>query len=137
MYLNSSINSSLYFSNFSQAVDDYKVHYYYVYAHPVVMFLAILTNILSAVVFAQKELLYSGPFFQYSLVNSLGAATGMLLLFMYCITRCGPLCSQSYTYWSQFYEHYITIYVGNSLYFGGSLIQIAISCQLYLSITQK
>lgn len=129
------LNSSI-FSNLTIA-DDYNVHYFYYYVHPFATLLAAFVNIICAIVFAQKDLLQSGPFFQYSLVNSLGAATGMLLLFGFTFTRCGPLCSIGYTYETQAYEVYAVIYAGNSLYFGGSLIQIAISVQLYLVITQK
>lgn len=127
-----------YFTNFSNiGIEDYYVHYYYRYVHPFATLLAGLVQILCAFVFAQRELLASGPFFQYSLVNSIGAAVGMITLTGYAFSRCGPLCPEAYTYSSQAYELYGVIFFCNALYFGGSLIQIAISTQLYWSITQK
>lgn len=69
--------SGVVFSNYSGEVNDYNVHYYYFYVHPFATWLATLTNFMCVVVFAQKELLSKGPFFQYSLVNSLGAGIGI------------------------------------------------------------
>lgn len=126
-----------YFSNYT-IVEDFKVHYYYTYVHPVVTILAALANLVCSIVFAQRELLRTGPFFKYSLINSIGAIFGMLALLGFTFTRCGPLCPTIgyFTYETQVYELFV-IYFGNSLYMIGSLIQIAISTQLYLSITQK
>lgn len=62
---------------------------------------------------------------------------GMLILSGFTITKCGPICGLSNTYWSQTYEVYISHFIGNSLFFGGAPLQLAISAQLYLSITQK
>ena len=139
MSSNYSFNSTIaYFSNYTGGLEDFKVHYYYYYVHPVFSWIAVLMNILCSIVFAQGDLLASGPFFQYSLANSVGAAIGMAIFSLFCVTRCGPLCpSFSYAYWTQIYELYGVLFIDNSLYFGSSLVQIAISFQLYLSVTQR
>lgn len=126
------------FSNFTGGVKDFNVHYYYLYVHPVVTWIAVFMNFICSIVFAQRDLLSSGPFFQYSLFNSIGAVIGMAIFSFFSITRCGPLCpSISYAYWTQIYELYAGMFVDNSLYFASSLIQISISFQLYLSVTHK
>lgn len=136
----SSSNSSLvYFTNYTDTLQDYHVHYYYAYVHPVVTLLAAFMNIICVCVLGQRDLMMTGgPFFKYSLVNSITAAVGMLLLCGFAFTRCGPVCpSLGYTYELQAFELYGVIFIGNSLYTFSSLIQIAISLQIYLSITQK
>ena len=135
---NSSNISTLFaFSNHTGYLEDFNVHYYYFFIHPVATLTGSFMNIICTIVFAQKRLHNSGPFFQYSLVNSIAAALALALFSVYCLTRCGPFCGQAYTYWSQMYELYVGLFFDNSLYFAGSLIQISISFQLYFSITQR
>lgn len=61
----------------------------------------------------------------------------MLFLSGLFLIRCGSICGQGTTHWAQLYELYLILFVDSSLYFGGSLVQIAISFQLYFSITQR
>lgn len=129
-------NFTLEFTNNTLFQNEYYVYYYYAYVHHIATFAAAFMNIICGIVFFQRELLTSGPFFQYSLLNSFGSATGMLLLVSYSFIRCGPLCHQGSNYLAAIVELAV-MYIGNFLYFGGSLVQIAISFQLYLSITQK
>ena len=125
------------FSNYTR-IEDFNTKYYYMYVHPIVTWTAALVNICCAIVFGQKDLQKSGvAFFQYSLLNSLGAAVGMILLSGYTISRCGDLCPQTYLLETQSYQFYAIFYMGNAFYFGGSLVQIAISIQIYSTIKKK
>ena len=133
----SNLSSLINFSNYTGNVQDFNTYYYYFYLHPVLIFLAFLSNSVCVVVFAQRELRTAGPFFQYSLVNSIVSAAGTVLAGGMSFSRCGPLCNQAYSYESQVVELYSVMFLCNSTYFASSLIQIAISFQLYLSITQK
>lgn len=126
-----------YFSNYTGYVYDFNVHYYYFFIHPVATLAGSALNIVNSVVFSQKNLRTSGPFFQYSLVNSIGATFALAVFSLFFLTRCGDFCSYANTYWSQLYELYGGLFFTNSLYFAGSLFQIAISFQLYFSVTQK
>lgn len=137
--LNNSSSALVYFTNYTGTLQDYHVHYYYAFVHPVVTLLSAFMNIICVCVLGQRDLVRSaGPFFKYSLVNSIAAAVGMVLLCGFAITRCGPVCpSFGYTYELQAFELYGVLFIGNSLYMFSSLIQIAISVQIYLSITQK
>lgn len=130
-------DSSFYFSNYTGYYRDFYVHYYYYYVHPVATLVGSALNVVCAIVFAQKRLRTSGPFFQYSLVNSIGAAVALLLFAGFSLTRCGPFCSYANTYWSQQYEIYAVLFVDNSLYFASSLVQISISFQLYFTVNQR
>ena len=130
------MNSS-YFSNYSFFLEDFNVEYYYRYVHPFAVCTAAFMNIICAVVFAQKDLLSLGPFYQYSLANSIGSPIGMLLLVAYTFSRCNSLCTEDFTSGAQLLELYGIIYACNALYFFGSLIQIAISFQLYFSVSQR
>lgn len=125
------------FSNYTGNVQDYYMFYYYFYVHPFVTCLSVISNTICAIVFAQRELLSYGPVFQYSLVNSIVAVLGMAIAMGLCLSRCGPLCRHAYSYESQVFELYGVMFACNSLYFASSLIQIAISSHIYLSITQK
>ena len=125
------------FSNYTGNVVDFNTYYYYFFLHPIVTMLAFLSNSVCAIVFAQRELRTAGPFFQYSLANSIISALGMIVASGMCLSRCGPLCSLSNSYESQVYELFGVMFLCNSIFFASSLIQIAISFQLYLSITQK
>ena len=125
------------FSNHTGYLQDFYVHYYYFFVHPIATLTGSALNVVCAIVLAQKRLRRSGAFFQYSLVNSIGACLALALFSVYGLTRCGPFCGQAHTYWSQQYELYVGLFFDNSLYFAGSLIQISISCQLYFSITRK
>lgn len=81
MSINSSNNySSIIFTNLSVEPYDYEVHYYYVYVHPFATLLAAAVNFMCGLVFFHKELLNSGPFFQYSFLNSFGASTGIITI---------------------------------------------------------
>lgn len=134
---NSSSSSLLvYFSN-NTGYQNYNVHYYYFFVHPLVYLTGAIMNTLCTIVFAQKPLLSSGPFYHYYLVNSAFSAFGCVLFALVFITRCGPICGQDATYWSQIYELYACLFVVYSIYIASSLLQIAISFQLYFSITQK
>ena len=133
----SNLSSLINFSNYTGNVQDFNTYYYYFYLHPVLTMISFVSNSVCAVVFAQRELRTAGPFFQYSLVHSIMAVVGMAIASGISFTRCGPLCPQSDSYETQVFELYGVRFVCNSLYFASSLIQIAISSQLYLSITQK
>lgn len=125
------------FNNYTK-LEDFNTKYYYMYVHPVATWTAALVNICCAIVFGQKDLRKSGvAFFQYSLLNSLGAAVGMILLSGFTVSRCGDLCSISYLHETQAYQFYAIFYMGNAFFFGGSLVQITISVQIYFTITKK
>lgn len=134
---NYSTPNGYYFSNYTGYVEDFNVHYYYTFVHPVATLVGSALNVVCAIVFAQRSLLASGPFFHYSLVNSVGATVALAAFSLFFLTRCGNFCSVANTYWSQLYELYAGLFFTNSLYFAGSLIQISISFQLYFSVTQK
>ena len=125
------------FSNYTGNVENFYTHYYYFYLHPVLTMISFVSNSVCAVVFAQRELRTAGPFFQYSLVNSIISATGMIVATGMSFSRCGFKCNWSNSYESQVYELYGVMLLCNSTFFASSLIQIAISFQLYSSITQK
>lgn len=127
-------NSSYYFSNYTDRIP---LNYYYYYVHPTFVLLAGVICILCSYILAQRELRTSGPFFQYAAVNSFTAGLASPCLAMYFLTRCGSLCTTSPTYWSQVYEIYGIYFFTSSVFFSTSLVQIAISFQLYLSVTQK
>lgn len=125
------------FSNYSNSIDNYNTEYYYLYVHPVACLSAAFMSLTCVIVFAQKDLLSLGPFYQYSLTNSIGSSIAMFLLAGYAFSRCNSLCNVSKSLQSQLFELYGIFYMCNAMYFYGSLIQIAISVQLYLSVTQK
>lgn len=127
-------NQSYYFSNYTERLP---ISFYYYYIHPEFVLGAGLICFLCSYILGQHELRTSGPFFQYAAVNSFAAGIGSPTLAMYFITRCGSLCSSSSTYWSQVYEIYGVYFFTSSIFFSTSLVQIAISFQLYLSVTQK
>lgn len=131
-------SSNYYFTNYTDySLDDYYVHYYYRYVHWLAVCSAAFMNAVCAVVFAHKDLLSLGAFYQYSLVNSIGAVLGMLLLIGYTFSRCASICTEDTTAFVQLFELYGVVYICNALYFFSSLVQIAISFQLYFSVTQK
>jgi hypothetical protein len=123
-------------SNYSLP-NDFRVSYYYYYVHPIFSIFATFQSLICTIVLSQKELRRSGAFFQYSLVNSAGGIVGCFILVFFFFTRCNSLCSASNSYWSQAYEIYAVYYVDGSLLLASSLIQIAISFKLYLTVTQR
>lgn len=138
MSFNNSYNTTYNFNNNTGGIEDFNVHYYYYYVHPVFTSIAIIMSLICTIVFAQRDLLSSGPFFQYSLANSIGAVIGMAIFFLFTVTRCGPLCpATNYTYWTQLYEIYVVLFIDSALFFASTLTQISISFQLYFSVTNK
>lgn len=130
----SNMSSSYYFSNHT---DRMPLNYYYYYVHPTFVLFAMVIGILCTYILAQKELRTSGAFFQYAAVNSGSSAIAAPFLAMYFVTRCGSLCKTSETFWAQIYEIYGIYFFTSSVFFSTSLVQIAISFQLYFSVTNK
>lgn len=119
-------------------LNDYGISYYYFYVHPVLCVVSALLNLVNTIVLGSKKMRSSGPFFQYSLVNSAGATVTFILLMFLFLTKCGgSVCSISPSYWSQVYTIYAIYYVAYVYYAGSAFVQIAIGVQLYLSIKQK
>lgn len=110
---------------------------FYHYIFPLVSFIGCVQNILCAIVLSQKELRSAGAFFQYSLVNSINSALVTFLLFFMFLTNCGHICETSYSYISQLYNIIAILFIVSSLYCFSSLIQIAISFNLYFILLQK
>lgn len=111
--------------------------FYFFYIYPSVLFVGALQSLVCTVVLAQKELRSSGPFFQYSLVNSVDSTLGTFLAAFLFLVNCGSLCSTSYTFASQLYKVVAVYFFVSSLYFHSSLIQLAISVHLYFTLIQK
>ena len=117
--------------------NDYGVSYYYLYVNPIVAAFSAIQNILCTIVLASKELRNSNAFFQYALVNSIGAALSSILLIFLFLTRCGGSnCSISTSYWSQAFSLYAVTFVSSSFYTASALIQISMCMQIYFVIKQ-
>lgn len=118
--------------------NDYGVSNYYSYIHPLSSFITSILNLICTIVFSHKELRTSGPFCQYSMVNSAGATLSFAISGFMFLNRCGgSICSISTSYWTQIYTIYGIYLLGSIYYFSSSILQIAISVQLYLSIKRK
>ena len=120
-------------TNFSLP-NDFGVSYYFLYAHPALYSIATLFGLLSSIVLSTKELRTNSPFFQYSLVNSIGMTIIAFLMIFLFLTNCHSLCSTSTTYSAQLYIIYGFYLIISGFYTASGFIQIAIGFQMYFSI---
>ena len=113
-----------------------EVFFYYVY--PVIIYLSVIANTMCSIVLAQKELRTSGPFFQYSLANSIASAIGTFLVANVFLYECYFLCpATGYSNFMANYSLYAVVYSVSAMFIFSILVQLAISINLYLSMTQK
>lgn len=117
--------------------NDYGISYYFYYVHPVIYFISGILGMLNSIVLANKELRKSGPFFQYSLVNSIGSTLASFLLGFLFLTNCNLLCPTSTTYLAQLFIIYCSHFLGGGYYLASGFIQIALGFQMYLAIKKS
>lgn len=119
-------------------LNDYGVSYYYYYFQPTIAIISTVLNLISSRVLASRKLRESDKFFQYSLVNSIGALiVSFIKIFMF-VSRCGgSICSLSESYWAQIYIVCIVNYICGTYYFGTAMIQIVIGANVYVRIVRK
>lgn len=109
--------------------------FFFMFIYPVFSFFGSFQNLVCTIVL--WELRKEGAFFQYSFVNSINSSVVTFLSVFLCLTNCGQLCVTSFTYLSQLYNVFAILFLTSTLHFFNSLIQLAISFNLYLVIVQK
>lgn len=111
---------------------------FFLYVYPIIIYLSVIANTICSIVLAQKELRTSGSFFQYSLANSIASAIGTFLAANVFLYECYSLCpTTGYSYFMANYSLYGVVYSVSAFLMFSLLVQLAISINLYLSMTQR
>ncbi len=105
-----------------------------VYVLPPLCYMGVVLNLLCIIV---THKLKATKTFLYMELTSLSDFLFLLINSSLFIIRCGSLCNLGYTFGAKAYEIYIYLFIGSSLLFFSSLVEILILFDQYLTIKNR
>ena len=108
---------------------------YWTFILPLICVISMATSLINIAVFGAlktKNIIYKFMF--YNCTCDLAYLLSVTFVF---IMRCGQFCEIKDSYIAKFYHHYVFIYIANSLALYGIFMEIAISTQRIIFLTNK